>query len=208
MPLLALLRHGPTAWTAACRLQGRADIELSESGRQTVRSWRLPRHVVARTWMTSPLKRCTETAAILQDRHSQAPAPRADPTLIEMSYGEWEGESLAALRAANGAAVAERENLGLDFRAPGGESPREVLDRLRPWLAQRANESENVLAITHKGVIRALYALATGWDMREKPRHRLADEAIHEFRIDRTGFHLVAVNLDLKSDSEHAVHFR
>ncbi|HEY8014114.1 MAG TPA: histidine phosphatase family protein, partial [Dongiaceae bacterium] len=33
MALLALLRHGPTIWTAARRLQGRADLPLSPEGR-------------------------------------------------------------------------------------------------------------------------------------------------------------------------------
>ena len=39
--LLALLRHGPTSWTAARRLQGRADLPLSPEGRQAVARWRL-----------------------------------------------------------------------------------------------------------------------------------------------------------------------
>ncbi len=33
MALLALLRHGPTSWTAARRLQGRTDLPLSPEGR-------------------------------------------------------------------------------------------------------------------------------------------------------------------------------
>ena len=42
-------------------------------------------------------------------------------------------------------------------------------------------------AVTHKGVIRAVLALATGWDMRDKPPHRLDWSAAHLFRLDASG---------------------
>jgi probable phosphoglycerate mutase len=41
--------------------------------------------------------------------------------------------------------------------------------------------------VTHKGVIRAVLALATGWDMRDKPPHRLDWSAAHLFRLDASG---------------------
>jgi probable phosphoglycerate mutase len=204
MALVAVLRHGPTEWTSARRLQGRADVELSPLGRAVVGSWRLPARIVARSWLTSPLRRCVETASILRLAHPGAPTARVESRLIEMSYGDWEGHTLAALRAADGAAVAARESLGLDFQAPGGESPRAVQDRLRRLLGELADGPGDILAIAHKGVIRALYALATGWDMRNKPRHRLVDEAIHEFRIDSTGLQIVALNIGLGSPAEIA----
>src|SRR3546814_19841125 len=67
------------------------------------------------------------------------------------------------------------EARGLDFRPPGGESPRDVQDRLRPLLAELADAGEDVVAVSHKGVLRALYALASGWDMRGKPAPQMAD---------------------------------
>jgi len=115
-----------------------------------------------------------------------------------MSFGEWEGQTLAELRSIHGPAMAEREGRGLDFRAPGGESPRDVQDRLRPWLEELSVGSKDVLAITHKGVVRALYALASGWDMRGKPRHRLADNVAHEFELDRTGVRFRRLNIALQ----------
>ena len=45
---------------------------------------------------------------------------------------------LADLRAELGPAMAENEARGLDFRPPGGESPREVQARLKPFLADLA----------------------------------------------------------------------
>jgi len=204
MPALLLLRHGPTDWSAAHRLQGRSDRPLSDAGRALVESWRLPDDAARFAWATSPLRRCRETTEILRSRHPPAGPARVEPRLVEMDFGDWEGRTLAELRAAGGAAVAALEDRGLDFRAPGGESPREVQARLRPWLDDLAAEDRDLLAITHKGVIRALYALASGWDMRAKPKARLADDRVHRFTIDREGFRIERLNIPLRSDAPRA----
>ena len=79
--------------------------------------------------VTSPLRRCVETAALLG-----APDAAREPRIIEMDWGDWQGESFAALRERLGEEMRENEARGLDFRPPGGESPRLVLARLKPWL--------------------------------------------------------------------------
>ncbi len=204
MSALFLLRHGPTEWTAARRLQGRSDIPLNGAGRRMVETWQIPERSVLCTWTMSPLCRCAETAEILRRRHPIAGALRVEPRLTEMSFGEWEGQSLTELRTIYGPAMVEWEGRGLDFRPPAGESPRDVQDRLRPWLEELTAENKDVLAITHKGVMRALYALASGWDMRGKPPHRLVDDAIHEFELDRTGFRIVTLNIPLHRQARAA----
>lgn len=186
MTSLALLRHGPTLWTEEGRLQGRADLPLSEAGRWRVERWRLPPAWSDRRWLTSPLRRCRETGAILAATHGR-PEPAVEARLIETSHGAWEGRRIADLRTELGPAMAAREARGLDYRSAGGESPRETQARLRPWLIETAAGTEPVLAIAHKGIIRALYALATGWDMVAKPRDRLANDALHLFRVRADG---------------------
>ena len=116
-----------------------------------------------------------------------------------MSFGDWEGSTLADLRSIHGPALTALEDRGLDFRSPNGESPREVQDRLKPWLQELAAHGDG-LAITHKGVIRALYALASGWDMQQKPAHRLLDGRLHAFAVDRTGLRIERLNIPLRSD--------
>ncbi|HEY9536178.1 MAG TPA: histidine phosphatase family protein, partial [Kiloniellaceae bacterium] len=86
-----------------------------------------------------------------------------------------------------GAGMAANEARGLDFRPPGGESPRDVQDRLRPLLAELADAGEDVVAVSHKGVLRALYALASGWDMRGKPATKLADACAQAFTLEAGG---------------------
>ena len=78
-----------------------------------------------------------------------------------------------------------RKSPGLS--GPGGESPRNVQARVRPLLAEIAASSTSTAAITHKGVIRAVFALATNWNMLGKPPHKLSWSAVHLFRVDRGG---------------------
>ncbi|MGF1611692.1 MAG: histidine phosphatase family protein [Kiloniellales bacterium] len=179
---LVLLRHGPTDWNAARRIQGRTDRPLSEAGRDQVRRWRLPDELAGYRWLTSPLTRAVETAVLLG--HAEA---EVEPALIEMHWGGWEGWTLDELRQRDGAAMARNEARGLDFQPLGGESPRQVQQRLSGWLTQVVREGAPVVAISHKGVIRALYALASGWDMTGKPPVKLRWDAAHCFRLDRAG---------------------
>ena len=180
MTRLALIRHGPTAWNAERRLQGRTDVALSADGRARVAAWSVPEEFREFRWVASPLSRTVETATLLCGN-----PPPTDAALIEMSFGAWEGRTLADLRAEFGAAMVEWEALGLDFRAPGGESPRDVQDRLRPWLRRL---EEPTIAVTHKGVIRAVYALAAGWDMTGEPPDKLRDACIHVFVLAADGW--------------------
>jgi len=192
MTLFAILRHGPTEWTEEGRVQGRRDLPLSSAGRCRVAAWRLPRVLTSCSWRVSPLIRTRETAALLGISDALA-----ESGLIEMDWGAWEGRRLSELRA-NVPEMAAMEAAGLDFRPPGGESPRDVQARLRPLLASIAEEKVPVAAVAHKGVIRALFALATHWDMCAKPAQRLRDDTVHLFEIDRAGTHAVfRLNLPL-----------
>jgi broad specificity phosphatase PhoE len=87
--------------------------------------------------------------------------------------------------------------------APGGESPRSVWQRVRPWLAELAARREPTLAITHRGVIRVIFAQATGWDMLGKPPAKLDWSAVHLFTLDALGRPAVQqLNLPLDAQAE------
>jgi probable phosphoglycerate mutase len=177
MTRLALLRHADTAWSREGRIQGRADVPLLEGV-----SVSIPEACRGMRVVTSPLARCVQTAALLG-----APDARREPRIIEMDWGRWEGESLAALRERRGDEMRENEARGLDFTPPEGESPRRVMGRLRSWLSELAREGVATLAVTHRGVIRAILAEATGWDMRGKAPAKLDWSAVHLFTLDGRG---------------------
>ena len=182
MTLLALLRHGKTEWNESGRMQGRHDTMLTAQTRATLVALCLPPELSGFAWLTSPLRRAIDTASLLGIADA-----KSDPRLVEMDWGDWEGRTLAELRAGRGETMAEREAEGLDFKPPGGESPREVQARLAPLLAEIAASGQPVGAVTHKGVIRAILALATAWDMRGKAPFHLDWGAIHLFELDRDG---------------------
>jgi 2,3-bisphosphoglycerate-dependent phosphoglycerate mutase len=187
MVLLAMLRHGDTAWSAEGRIQGRSDPPLTDEARERLRRFRLPQVCSGMRVVTSPLARCVETAALLG-----APQAHREARIAEMSWGAWEGRRLADLRVELGARMSENEARGWDFRPESGESPREVLARVRTWLAEL---KEPTLAVTHRGVIRAVYAQAAGWDLRGKPPAKLAWDAAHVFRVHEGEPAIESVNL-------------
>jgi broad specificity phosphatase PhoE len=181
--LIVALRHAPTAWNRDKRLQGRTDVALDEEGIAVAARWRIEPDWAGYRVLSSPLQRARMTASIL--------FPDADigidRRLIEMDFGTWEGERLADLRADPTEDAAAREGLGLDFKAPEGESPREVQARIQPLLARLAELQRPTVLVTHKAVIRALYALASGWPMIGKPPTRLRPDCAQLFRLSQNG---------------------
>ncbi|MFS8069942.1 MAG: histidine phosphatase family protein [Byssovorax sp.] len=172
--IFAFVRHGRTAWNDAGRMQGRADVPLSDEGRAQARGWRLPPSLVSARIVSSPLARAHESASLLAGG-----AVDVDDALVEMDWGAWEGESMEALRARPGTAFADASARGLDFRPPRGESPRDVQARILAWMERNDSQAAPLIAVTHQGVIRAVLALATGWDMLGKAPVRLADDVAH-----------------------------
>ena len=170
----ALLRHAPTVWNGEGRLQGLTDTGLSPEGEAAARRWRLPAPADRWKRSSSPLQRARSTAELLQPSMPVV----IDSRLREMSFGIWEGFTIQELRAAGGEAFAAAEAAGLDFHPPGGESPRMTMVRLARWASTL---TEPVVAVTHKAAIRALLALATGWNMLGRPPHKLDWHCLHFF---------------------------
>ena len=179
---LALLRHAVTTWNLEKRVQGRIDQPLCEFGRQQFQSLSVPTEYGAYRWYCSPLRRATQTAQLLNLN-----SIKIEVTLIEMSWGDWEGEVLKPLRKRLGDEMRDNENRGLDFCPPGGESPRQVQARLQPWLQQIATSGQDTAAVVHKGIIRCIYALACNWDMRGESPVDFAWDSLHQFELSANG---------------------
>ena len=160
MVRLLAIRHGKTDWNLRKKIQGRTDIALSPEGRAELAGRHVPNEFASFDWTASPLKRARETAELLG-----ATSLKIEPALIEMSWGDWEGETLPGLLEKYGDDFRYNEARGLLMTPPGGESPADVVARLKPWLASLKRDT---IAVTHKGVIRALKSLAYNWDMTDK----------------------------------------
>lgn len=192
MLTIACLRHAATAWNDEGRMQGRRDVPLSPAGRADVSRWRLPDEIAAEDWASSPLSRAVETAQLLSGR-----LPSLVPELIEMDWGAFEGRRLVELRAELGDAFTRNERRGLDFRPDRGESPREVVSRVTHWLDAIAERGKPLVAVTHNGVLRALLACATGWDMTGPPPVKLRPATFHRFAVERGRLALLDCNVPL-----------
>ena len=178
---VAVIRHGPTDWNEQKRIQGRADRTLSPNGRERVAGWSVPGELGPLDWVVSPLTRAIETAELL------GLTCRPEPLLVEMDWGAWEGKTRDELIEHYGDEFENRAAKGLDLRPHGGESPREVRERVRRWLDGVVERRQPAGAVCHQGVIRALMSLATGWNMIAKPPHRLDWAAAHLFAAHEDG---------------------
>lgn len=179
---LALIRHGITAWNRQKRIQGRIDQPLSEEGRRKLEKFVIPDTLSHYQWYCSPLKRAIQTANLLGiDDY------RIEPRLIEMNWGEWEGQVLKPLRKQLGDEMRDNEKRGLDFCPPGGESPRQVQLRLQQWLDEVTPLAVDCAMVAHKGIIRCVYAMACGWDMVGESPLDFAWDAVHLFEVAPNG---------------------
>ena len=157
---IALLRHGPTEWNAAGRIQGHTDIPLSDAGLAKMAARRLP--LAVRRVYASPMLRARQTAEALG-----LPGPIYDARLMEQNWGSWEGLTRDEIFTRDGADafIKAGSNQGEVFRPGGGESTGELHARIAAFLKDVAEGEGDAVAVAHLGVLRAAYTLATGWDM-------------------------------------------
>jgi broad specificity phosphatase PhoE len=158
--LLALIRHGPTEWNAQKRVQGSIDIPLSDAGRTRMAGLLPPKGFERVRAFASPRLRARQTAALLGLAN-----PVLDERLAEQNWGQWEGLTREQMLARDGQNAFERAGRGLAFRPPGGESTAEVHARVQAFFWDVAQAADDAVAVSHMGVLRAAYALASGWDM-------------------------------------------
>ncbi|MBU2192799.1 MAG: histidine phosphatase family protein [Alphaproteobacteria bacterium] len=172
---MALLRHGHTAWNRAGRIQGRVDQPLDEEARNHLARLRLPEEFAGASLISSPLSRAVETAKIVARRD-----PLVAPELVEMDWGRWEGQRGLDLLADPDSGYRHLETWGWDYEPPGGETPRQVWDRIGPWVA---NLRGPAVIVSHIGVMRVLLARATGWNFEGMPPFQVKRDRLYRIAI-------------------------
>jgi probable phosphoglycerate mutase len=162
---LYYLRHGETDWNVEGRLQGGRDIPLNARGRsQAVRCGEVLRDLFSRDsidaasldFVCSPLGRARETMELARAELALPPNDyRIDDRLIEVTFGEWEGYTIAELRNRDPQRVAAREHDKWRFIAPGGESYEQMSWRMRDWYESLTRDA---VVTAHGGTARGLMA--------------------------------------------------
>lgn len=173
---LWVLRHGQTEMSVQRQFSGLSDPELTAHGQEQAKraaayvagqlaGWRGGAGAVA--IYSSPLKRTRQTAEAVAEALANAggagggaPArPRVHTTeaLIEMNFGDWEGRTFAEVM--DEFPLEHDACLWDSSAAPsGGESPDDVLARVRPFLRDvaRNHPGEDVVLVSHVTPIKSI----------------------------------------------------
>jgi broad specificity phosphatase PhoE len=201
MGQLFLVRHATTAASAAGRnLGGLSDDPLTDAGQRLATRLGLTvalelAALPARELrvVTSPARRCRETAAAIRTAVAEPGRDveeRADPALLEIDYGAWDGLSEAECRRRDPELRAAWEADPYAVATPGGESGADVLARSAPVLEALERWSAGgtgrvAIIVSHNHVIRLRLAALLGMPLRDY-RRRLSIEpgsySVVEFR--------------------------
>ena len=153
---LVLVRHGVTDWNREGRFQGHLDPPLADDGRREARL------VAARIAADPDLRPVRIVASSLARAHETAEAigaaadvpVEADPRLMEIGQGEWEGRTHDEVSVTDAARYEVwRSSDGLP---PGGESIDGTLRRLGAAIDALDGEAWPVVVVSHGGTIRVL----------------------------------------------------
>ncbi|ROL66405.1 alpha-ribazole phosphatase family protein [Pseudomonas vranovensis] len=157
--IIDLLRHGETELGGG--LRGSLDDALTDKG------WAQMRAAVsdAGPWdalVSSPLQRCARFA---QELGTQLNLPlQLAPGLQELHFGEWEGRSAAALMLTHEAELGRFWADPYAYTPPGGEPVADFSVRVLQAISalHQAHAGQQLLLVTHGGVMRLLLARARG----------------------------------------------
>jgi broad specificity phosphatase PhoE len=163
--LLYVIRHGQTDYNREERLQGARDIPLNDKGRgqatdnghalAKLTSLELPLNEF--DWVASPLGRTRETMELVRKAAGLDPlAYRTDPLLVELSFGDWEGQTLGEVEVHSPHLIEQRNRGKWLFRPPGerAESYAMLAERTDKFLATIERPT---ICVAHGGVIRTLF---------------------------------------------------
>lgn len=160
---LVVVRHGETHWNVAARIQGHADSPLTPVGEAQAAALgeRLARERFDRL-VSSDLGRALQTARAIAARTGHD--IRADARLRERHYGVAEGLTHDEIGVRYPDVFARVREADPDFVVPGGESRRQLFERVRAAFESLAREAdgERIAVVCHGGVLAALYRHVRG----------------------------------------------
>jgi len=189
LPTVYYIRHGETDWNVAGRLQGHRDIPLNDNGRGQARHCGLVLRDLftkdgidpaALDYVSSPLSRATETMELVRDGLNLPRAEfRRDDQLLELSFGDWEGATIALLHQNDPVRIAQREHDKFHFVPPNGESYRMVTERMKRWYDGLAGDA---VVTAHGGTCRGLMACLGVAQPAAAPLIDIAQGVVYVFR--------------------------
>lgn len=159
--MIALARHGETAYNAQRRFQGHLPVGLSAHGREQAHE--LARVAAQREWAAlycSPLARARETAEIVGAAIGHH--PMADARFAETDCGDWTDRSFDDVQADVPDLFAAYVRADPAFAFPGGESFAAQQLRVMEGIDAVREGPLPALVVCHRGSIRLALAAALG----------------------------------------------
>ena len=151
MTKVYVVRHGQTAWNLEEVFRGRMDIPLDETGKKEVHlAGKALKDETLHAIYSSPLSRSMETAENIAKFQNIEVKPLE--AIIDISYGEWEGVSLAEVQKK----YPDLYTLWLKephkVRFPNGESLEQVRVRTQNAIENllEKHENENIALVAHR----------------------------------------------------------
>ncbi len=164
-----LLRHGATEKHSGKVIMGRYDARLSDQGRAQMAEMgrRLAAEALkASALYVSPLRRARDSAEIV-NRSLRLPIREAED-FSEISLGAWDGRLIEDVKKEWPAEYARRGEYLMSYRFDeGSESFYMVQHRVRRGLLEllKADDSPDILILSHAGVIKCLWGMLQGRDI-------------------------------------------
>jgi probable phosphoglycerate mutase len=154
-----LVRHGESVFNVESRVQGQADVSLSDLGRlqaDALAAWTrsLPADVTIDEIWSSPLTRARETASAMAA--ALGLSLQIEEGLAELHAGIFQGHLWADLEAAFPEEVACWRSGDAEYAIPGGESRAGLAARGRAALEKLAQRpARHMIVVAHGGVLTA-----------------------------------------------------
>ena len=190
-----LIRHAQTVWNREKKIQGYSDSPLTPEGNLQASRW--GKILDKFSWnrlLASDTGRALATAEII---NAYLKLPMAiDSRLKEQDWGQWVGKTFPQIEAEAPQVLDEQIHAGWDFCPPGGEDRKSVLTRSQRALQEAFDRwpGENILVVTHEGVIKSLvYYLSSRKFLPSEPA-LLKSYQLHWLVHDRDGLRLEAAN--------------
>lgn len=174
MTELWLVRHGQTDWNLTGRWQGQASDApgLNDTGHaQVLTIYEQLKGIKFSAIYSSDLLRARQTAGLIAEPLGLTIV--LEPRLREINLGVWEGMPSEEIETKYPKELAARARNSFDERAPNGESPREVADRVLMAINEIANKhfGESVLIVAHGISLAVIICHSEGFPVEDVYQH-------------------------------------
>ncbi len=184
MNTLYIIRHGQTEWNVEGRMQGHLDSALTPAGQeQSIASGRALRDLGGvDELIVSPSGRARETAFLLNSFLSAEISFEA--LLMERDCGHWSGLTLDEIKTQYPREWESRQQRPFEHCPPGGESTPDLIERIRPLLAQLVGRgAERIGLVTHGVTSRAILTELLGLQPAMAGRVRHPNEVFYRLEF-------------------------